>query len=42
MGGVVAGLRFAIELEDLKGRQKLSGYDVDAPIKYEISDLPRE
>jgi len=42
MGGEVVGMRFAIELEDLKGRQKLSAYDVDAPIKYEVSDLPEE
>jgi adenine phosphoribosyltransferase len=32
--GVVAGLIFLIELEFLKGRKKLDGYDVRALIKY--------
>lgn len=32
--GVVAGLIFLIELEFLKGREKLDGYDVRALIKY--------
>lgn len=34
MGGVVAGCAFLIELEDLKGREKLKGYDVYALLKY--------
>lgn len=34
LGGVVAGLGFLIELEDLKGREKLSGYRVESLIKY--------
>ena len=33
-GGVVAGIRFAMELTDLPGRSALEGYDVDAVIKY--------
>lgn len=33
-GGVVAGIRFAMELTDLPGRSVLEGYDVDAVIKY--------
>lgn len=34
LGGVVAGCAFLIELEDLKGREKLSGYDVYTLMKY--------
>lgn len=32
--GTVVGLGFIIELEDLKGREKLAGYPVKALIKY--------
>lgn len=34
LGGEVAGLGFLIELEDLKGREKLSKYRVESLIKY--------
>lgn len=34
LGGVVAGLAFLIELEDLKGREKLNGYPVLTLMKY--------
>lgn len=34
LGGVVAGLGFVIELEFLKGRDKLRGYDVFSLIRY--------
>ena len=34
LGGKVAGLGFLIELEDLKGREKLKGYRVESLIKY--------
>ena len=34
LGGEVVKIIFLIELEGLKGREKLSGYDVDAVIKY--------
>lgn len=34
LGGVVAGLAFLIELEDLKGRDKLKGYPVLTLMKY--------
>lgn len=34
LGGVVAGLAFLIELEDLKGREKLEGYPVLTLMKY--------
>lgn len=34
LGGVVAGLAFLIELEDLKGREKLKGYEVLTLMKY--------
>lgn len=34
LGGEVAGCAFLIELEDLKGREKLSGYDVFTLMKY--------
>ncbi|MGL5021421.1 MAG: adenine phosphoribosyltransferase [Mycoplasmatales bacterium] len=34
-GGIVVGLAFIIELEDLKGRDKIgSGYEIDTLIKY--------
>ena len=33
-GGVVAGFMFAVELEFLKGRDKLEGYDVFSLIRY--------
>lgn len=34
LGGKVAGIAFLVELEDLKGREKLSNYDVISLIKY--------
>ena len=34
LGGQVAGLGFVIELDFLKGREKLQGYDVDSLIHY--------
>lgn len=34
LGGVVAGLAFLIELEDLKGKAKLEGYPVLTLMKY--------
>lgn len=34
LGGIVVGAAFAIELVDLKGREKLSGYNVFSLIKY--------
>lgn len=34
LGGIVAGLAFLIELEDLKGRDKLKGYPVLTLMKY--------
>ncbi len=34
LGGVVAGIAFVIELEDLKGRDVLKGYPVHSIIKY--------
>ena len=34
LGGEVVGCAFLIELEDLKGREKLKGYDVFAALKY--------
>lgn len=33
-GGVVAGIVFVIELEDLKGRELLKGYNIKSLIKY--------
>ncbi len=33
-GGVVAGLSAVIELDDLKGRDRLRGYDVHAQVHY--------
>jgi adenine phosphoribosyltransferase len=35
LGGVVAALAFVVELEFLKGRQKLAGYDVHSLLKYQ-------
>ena len=35
LGGEVVGLAFVIELEFLKGREKLAGYDVFSLVKYE-------
>lgn len=35
LGGEVVKIIFLMELEGLKGREKLKGYDVDAVIKYE-------
>ena len=34
LGGEVVGCAFLIELEDLKGREKLANYDVFAAMKY--------
>ena len=34
LGGVVAGICFLIELEDLKGRELLTGYNVKTLMKY--------
>ena len=34
LGGVVAGLIFLIELDELKGREKLTGYDVKTLMNY--------
>ncbi|QSX06332.1 adenine phosphoribosyltransferase [Sedimentibacter sp. zth1] len=34
LGGNVVGLGFLIELEDLNGRDKLSGYEVESLVKY--------
>jgi len=36
IGGEVASLNFLIELTDLKGRDKLQGYDINSLIKYDI------
>ena len=35
VGGEVVGLSFAIELEELKGREKLKDYDVMSLLKYD-------
>lgn len=35
MGGIVAGLHFAVELDFLGGRSKFDGYDVKALINYD-------
>ena len=35
LGGEVVKIVFLMELEGLKGREKLNGYDVEAVIKYE-------
>lgn len=35
LGGQVAGLSFVIELEFLKGRERLAGYDVFSLLKYQ-------
>ena len=35
LGGRVVGLGFVIELGFLKGRDKLSGYDIQALLRYE-------
>src|SRR5689334_21931415 len=34
LGGTVAGASFVIELEALKGRDRLAGYDVESLLKY--------
>ena len=36
VGGEVVGLSFAIELEELKGREKLKDYDVMSLLKYDV------
>jgi len=36
VGGEVASLNFVIELTDLKGRDKLQGYDINSLLKYDI------
>ncbi|HHX69127.1 MAG TPA: adenine phosphoribosyltransferase, partial [Gallicola sp.] len=33
-GGIVVGMEFLIELEDLKGREINSEYDIKALVKY--------
>lgn len=38
LGGNVAGISFIVELEHLKGREKLSGYRVQSLIKYRKGD----
>lgn len=35
-GGVVAGLAFLIELTDLKGRERLAGYEVFSLLEYPV------
>jgi len=35
LGGKVAGLGFVIELDFLRGRERLAGYDVDSLLHYE-------
>lgn len=35
-GGIVASLDFVIELTELKGKDKLEGYDVLSLVKYDI------
>lgn len=35
LGGEVVGLSFLIELTDIKGREKLEGYNVKSIVKYE-------
>jgi adenine phosphoribosyltransferase len=35
LGGIVAGLGFVVELDFLKGREKLSGYDVFSLLHYD-------
>lgn len=35
LGGVVAGFGFVVELDFLKGREKLAGYDVHALLHYD-------
>jgi adenine phosphoribosyltransferase len=34
VGGAVAGISFVIELDFLKGRERLSGYDVSSLVQY--------
>ena len=34
LGGVVAGIGFIIELSALKGREKLTGYEIFSLISY--------
>ena len=34
LGGIVAGMAFLIELEDLNGRGNLAGYDIMTLMKY--------
>lgn len=35
-GGIVAGVAFVIELTELGGRERLSGYDVFSLLKYDV------
>lgn len=35
-GGIVAGLAFVIELTELRGRDRLEGYDVFSLLQYEV------
>jgi adenine phosphoribosyltransferase len=34
LGGIIAGMAFLIELEDLNGRENLAGYDIMTLMKY--------
>ncbi|ADL51815.1 adenine phosphoribosyltransferase [Clostridium cellulovorans] len=36
LGGEVVSINFAIELKDLKGREKLQGYNIHSLIEYDI------
>lgn len=36
LGGEVVSIQFVIELTDLKGREKLTGYDINSLIKYNV------
>ncbi|GBC75676.1 Adenine phosphoribosyltransferase [archaeon HR06] len=38
LGGIVVGLAFIVELEFLKGRDKLKGYDVFSLVKYKSEE----
>jgi adenine phosphoribosyltransferase len=35
LGGKVAGIGFVVELDFLKGREKLAGYDVFSLLRYD-------
>ncbi|MDR2514057.1 MAG: adenine phosphoribosyltransferase [Christensenellaceae bacterium] len=38
LGGLVAAVRFAVELKGLGGREALTGYDVDALLSFEVDE----